>query len=235
MMKYNYLKFVFVILFLVFLWLSLHWNIIVADINHSNLLNLTTSYAGYNYLMLHGTIYALLYILLLMSSYFHNLDQLVIRMRRKDIIKNMALNVFLLATLFVGIYIIIHVLMMTIFVDIPLLVEAGFYIGALLSFISTVFLYSMLGLVFFLFYIITFSETKSLIFTSLSSTLLVCCDLILGWNTPFSDIIVYDTLFTSLEINVIKYIIIYLKSFIILICLYIGLVIIFKDRDIIHV
>jgi hypothetical protein len=129
----------------------------------------------------------------------------------------------------------INVLMVSLLADISLLIETGVYLGALVSFLSTAFLYSMLGLVFLTYYIITFSEIKSLILTFISSTLLVCCDLILGWDTPFRDIVVYDHLFSSSGLNVLKYLLIYLKDLIILACLYIGLVIIFKEKDIIHV
>ncbi|WP_213020412.1 WxPxxD family membrane protein [Siminovitchia terrae] len=234
-MNYNYLKFLCIIPFFIFLWLSLNWNNIDSGINHSNLLNLTTSYAGYNFLMLHGTIYALLYLLLLMSNYSHKFDQLIIRIRRKDIIKKMFLKVIYLSILFVGIFTIINVLMISVFSDTSLLIQTGFYLGAFISFISTVFLYSMLGLVFSTFYIITFSETKSLILTFISSTLFVCCDLILGWDTPFSDIVVFDNLFSSSGFNLLKYMFIYFKDLFILACFYFGLVIIFKEKDIIHV
>lgn len=234
-MSYNYLKFIFIISFFAFLWLSLNWNNIDAGINHFNLLDLSTSYAGYNFLMLHGTIYALLYLLLLISNYFYTIENLIIRMRRKDIIRKMCLKAIYLSILFVGIFTMINVLMISLLADISLLIQTGFYLGALVSFLSTAFLYSMLGLFFLTYYILTFSEIKSLILTFISSTLLVCCDLILGWDTPFSNIVVYDHLFSSSGLNLLKYLLIYLKDLIILACLYIGLVIIFKEKDIIHV
>lgn len=235
MMKYNYWNFLYLALFFIFIWLSVNWNHIALGINSNSIIDVTTSYAGYNFLMLHGTVYTLLYLLLLLSNNSLHLNQLVIRMRRKDIIRKMVFKVVFLSFLFVGVYTLIHVAMLTIFADISLLVEKGFYIGAIISFINTSFLYSMLGFAFLILYIITFSEVKSLVFTFIFSTLLVCSDLILGWKTPFSDIVVYDTLLSTSKVYVFQYLFIYLKDFLILASLYAGLIIIFKEKDILHV
>lgn len=233
-MSYKYLKLLPLIAFFMFFWLFLNRTNIIIVNNNSDLLNILTSYAGYNYLMLHGTIYALLFLLLLFSSIPNNITQLMVRMSRKKFIKNVITNVILQAFIFVGIFTSINLILTLYFVDVSILVKSRFFIGIIISFVSTILLYILIGTVFSIFFVYSFSEAKSLIFTFIISTILVCGDLILGWKTPFHNTVVYDYLLSS-GFNLINFLYICIKNIVLIYCAYYILITIFKEKDIINV
>lgn len=233
-MRYKYLKLLPLITFFVFFWIFLNRNNINLINSNSDLLNILTSYAGYNSLMLHGTIYALLFLLLLFSSIPNNIAQLMVRMSRKKFIKKIIINVIRQSIIFVGIFTSINFILTLYFANISILNKSNFFLGITISFVSTIFLYILIGLLFCLFFILFFSEVKSLIFTFIISTILVCGDLILGWKTPFQESIVFDNLLTS-GLNLIEYLYIYIKNIVLIFCAYYLLITIFKEKDIINV
>lgn len=233
-MSYKYVILVPLFPFFTLFWLFLNRNQIDSINSNYDLLSLLTSYAGYNSVMLHGTIYTMLYLLILNSLLPNNMKQLLIRMNRQTFIKKLVKKVFSLSFVFVSIFTSVNVLLVLSFVKFSHLIESFFFVGVFISFICTTLLYILIGLVFCSIYIILFSEVKSLFFTFIITTLLVCGYLILGWNTPFKDIVVYDYLLTVEGLDLIKYLYIFIKNIILIFCVYYLLIIIFKEKDILY-
>lgn len=218
--------------FFLFYWLYITRNI-VSDINTSqNLLDLVTSYSGYNSMMLHGTVYSLLYLLLLLCSYPKNIIQILTRVSRWRFIRQMMIKTMKIAVVFTGIFTFVNVLLIFLLVNFSMLIETKFFLGAFLSFLCLFFLYTMIGSLFLMFFLLL-SELQALIITYVISTAMVCMYLLIDWWSPFKDIVVYDYLLGS-GLDLFQIIYGLIKSGVLIFLIVYIMNIFFKEKDILN-
>lgn len=236
----NYRKIIYVVILYVYFclyWLYVNRNCL-PDINEAGiqgLLDLVTSYAGYNAIVLHGTVYPLFYIFML-NEYLPKINvQYLLRMKRTTFIYKSAQKIFLSSLVYTFIFISTETALVTIFVNHQFLIRSNYYFGIILSVLLTVLYYIFVGSLFLL-NTILFSKTKAFIVSFIMLTLFVNYQRILNlpkfW-LPVEVIVVFDFLFKN-KLHLINVCLDAVKIIVLTAFIYFLAVSIFKDKDVLN-
>lgn len=222
-------------IFFSFLWLYLNRNYLL-DINKEGiqgLIYLTSSYAGYNFLGSQGTVYTLLYLLLL-NEYLPNYNlQYLVRMKRTSFLFYIYKRILCSSLLFVTIFVGVGTLFTTLFINQELLVSSGYYIGVIISFILLELYYFFTGTFFCLLDTFFFSKTKSLIIAFLLLVFLTYLPNFFNIWMPINILVVFDLLFVD-KLYVMNVLFEVIKIMLIIFFIWYVTLKVFKDKDVFH-
>jgi hypothetical protein len=236
MMKYRKkILIIAICIFFVFEWLFLNRNYL-SEINNcgiEGLINISSSFSGYNFYISHGTGYALIYLMLLMQSFPDRKEQLLIRMNRGAFIRLLYKSVLRSSLVFSGIFISITAVFTVIFVDFQNLIASGYYIGIFITYVLLLLYYFFVGALFCCIELCQFSKGKSLI---ICFVLLVVLTFLPSWLDgikPINNLIVFDYLFRD-RLNYVNVLLNLLKEVMLIIFVYYTTYKCFCEKDVLN-
>lgn len=215
-------------------WLLCNWNSLKhLDNTIGTLLHLTTSGAGFNSAMLHGTVYALLFLLILNDQLVTSKEQYLVRQERKKFLHDTFKINIIVSLLFNFIFISTSLVLTMIFQDFELLIKSKYFIGVLISFVINSVYYVFVGAVFCLIYTILFSKTRALLFSFISMVVLSVMCLIYRIWTPIIELFIYDSLYCN-KLSVLDVVFKFVRIVILIGFIHYVTFQIFKEKDVLR-
>lgn len=199
----------------------------------SNLLDVVTSYAGFNYFVLHGTIYNMAFGILLVFALPDINIQNLARIERSTIIKQYVLKIFIESVLFITVFTGAYILVVLMKFGWSFTVMTNFFTGVLFQFIMLILLYQILGTFYLVSYIYNFSKSHALFSSIICSMVLVCLTLLFGIWTPFKDIEIFNSFYNH-GLSLIQFLVRMVRDLIIYLALNYIALILFKAKDILN-
>jgi hypothetical protein len=183
--------------------------------------------------MLHGTVYALLFLLVFNDQLVSSKEQYLVRQERKKFVNDTFKINIKASLLFNFIFISTSLLLTVIFQDFEFLIKSKYFIGVIISFVINSVYYVFVGAVFCLIYTILFSKTRALIFTFLSMVVLSAMCLIYKIWTPVNELFIYDLLYYN-RLSILDVVFKFIKIIILIVFIHYVTLQIFREKDVLH-
>ncbi|MCO7128261.1 WxPxxD family membrane protein [Sporolactobacillus shoreicorticis] len=201
--------------------------------NISNLLDVVTSYAGFNYFILHGTIYNMLFSILIVFSLPNIGIQKIVRMERNTIIKWCIGVIFKEVILFTILFSFAYIIVAGFKFGWSFFLMTNFFMGVLFQWVMLILLYQVLGSCYLIIYAITLSKSQALIISVICSTILTCLTLLFKIWSPFVDIEIFNSFYLEGKgITLVRFFLKIVRELVICIVLSYIALILFKAKDI---
>ena len=218
-----------------FLWIYLNRNYLpeLESLGIKGLIYLTSGYAGYNCIISHGSIYAMMFVFLLQDVLHNDNIQILIRMKRKTYVSLLYKDVIVTAIGYSAIFLGIMVTLTMLFENKAMIYTLDFLTGAGILFLYVALYYVFVGSWFVFFKLITASNSRAIVGAIVISVGLLCLSRFWHIWTPVSVMDVFDLLFTGklyLEEVCIKV----FSILILIIAIYFITLYLFKDRDVLN-
>lgn len=221
-------------IFFSFYWIFVNRNYLkYLDNTIDTLLYLTGSGAGFNSVMLHGTVYALLFLLVFNDQLVTSKEQYLVRQERKKFLNDTLRINIKVSLLFNLIFISTSAVFIVIFQDFELLIKSNYFIGVLISFVINSVYYVFVGAIFCLIYTILFSKTRALLLTFLSVVVLSVMCLIYKIWTPVNELFIYDSLYYN-RLSVLDVVLKFIKIVILIGFIHYVTFQIFREKDVLR-
>jgi len=211
-MKYKVLFYFVISSLLAYFWFNVYNLNLNSVSNTHELLNITSSYSGYHYLLIMGSVYVVIYLFILeFDMKYLLLTQSIVRHKRRIMVIKLTIKTLKSSIIFTSLLIGINFVLIIYFVDMNVLIENNFFISECIYYINCILLYFIVGLTYILFYLIFDASMISIIITFFINIFIVSIDLIFNINTIYSAVVVFDyTLNNGLNsaiyfFNVIKF------------------------------
>lgn len=181
----------------------------------SNVHDLTTSYAGFNTLILHGSIYCAFFLGIVVVNLSSTNTQILTRMKRTAFIRGKIILLAVISGCFVLCFTFIFIINLLRFYDYSFLEKLNvFYLfyWFIPLFIS---LYMVIAAIYLLFEVLFDDKMYSYFITLFASTLLVSLSVIYKFWTPFDNMDIFDQFFTgefntwSVSLKILQNLVIY--------------------------
>lgn len=220
-----------VIFFLLWIFLNRNYISILDKLDEHGLVTLTSAYSGYNCIISHGSLYVILFMILLTVEIPKDTIQYLIRIKRKGYLHMMYKKTAVVVLQFAIIFASVLVFLTMYYEKDVVLFSTTFWIGTIIFAVTLYLYYYFVGAVFNFFNLMLFSNQKSFIFTFVLMVVLMRVGRRV-W-TPVTTLDVFDDLYSS-NLNVLNVVL----DIIILIVLSLGThfltYIIFKDKDVLN-
>ena len=216
-----------------FLWLYLNRNYLpeIDEMGMQGIIYLTSAYAGYNCISSHGSIYAMLFVMVAQDILPKDSVPMLLRMKRKSYVlllyKQLLSVAFIFSMVFLGVLIVCTML----FVNGQTIIDTGFLIGAGILLIYLMLYYFFIGSIYCFLKLNLMSNSWAVIGAIGAAIALFCLSDFVNIWTPVSVMDVFDLLFSGglyLEavcINIFSIVVLILAIYFITLYL-------FKDKDI---
>lgn len=218
-----------------FLWIYLNRNYLLEleTLGIKGVIYLTSGYAGYNCIISHGSIYAMMFVFLLQDVLHKDNIQILIRMKRKTYVSLLYKDVIVTALGYSVIFLGIMVTLTMLFENKAMIYTSVFLMGAAILFLYVALYYIFVGSWFVFFKLITASNSRAIVGAIVMIVGLLCLSLFWHIWTPVSVMDVFDLLFTEQlyleEVGTKAFAILILIIAIYFITLYL-----FEDRDVLN-
>lgn len=226
---------VLLILLFCFIWLHLNRNYLpeLGQMGREGILYITAAGSGYGSIMSHGSLYAIFYLLMISQWMPDNMIQWLVRTKRKNYLFLLFKRMALCALQFSLIYVAVMVTFTVSFVDMQIILDAGFIPGAAVWFLFIFAYYLFIGSIYCFFNLIMMSDSKSYIVTFAISVFLLYLSRFKQIWTPVSTLGILEMQYDNcLSLN---YVFVNLPIIIFLTAVFFFVSnIIFKDKDILH-
>ena len=202
--------------------------------NSQDLLSYLGINAGYNYVMLHCSVYLGLYIILLFQIIPQINEQHYIRMPRTELLKKEICSALFCSLIFTAVFTGVHFLMLVRKVGVSIIFQYDFGIAWGLNYIRMSEIYFIFGLLYILFEIILSSQRLAVLGAIAAAVLWVFSGKYLGITKLYSDFAVYDSFYSKTGLDVIGYMSEFFRHCMIILCLIYVSITMFERKDIVN-
>ena len=220
------------LVFLLFWWENININSksISSDSELSNLLNLN---AGFNYIILHGTLYSIMFFLLIYNL-LKDESFIIIKYSRATYFLSKTKKAIILSCVFAFSFVLIETICVVKYVNLSLLLQTAFFIRQLIIWLMFTFLYYFMTLILNFIHLLIYKKNITIILSIAITTILVVLSYYFHLKLPFSDIMCINEFMSMHKLNLAKLILLLLKNTCFIIVINTILYELFKKRDLIN-
>jgi hypothetical protein len=198
-----------------------------------NLISSTTGYAGSNAIIVHGTIYAAIFLLFLSITTPAPQLQYIIKIGREGTAKQYTGYVVKYSSMFAICFMVLSAIYLITIFDLAFLVKNLYFVGWVIELVALWIVYILIGEFYLLSYWISLNKPMSLLLTLLITVILSSTSVVWSYWSPYKMLDIFDRLYSS-GLQPIMYLIEMCLSVMICYGLYLAGITILRKRDLLQ-